>query len=135
MASAEIVSNLKLIISGNVPTTSNLANGEFAFGLVDGVAKLYGNVNGTIVDFSELTTYYSTTVTIATSAWSNKSATVSVNGVTASNNIFVTPSASSYIAYANARIRCTAQGNGTLTFACETTPTTAITVNILIFNS
>lgn len=53
MASAEIVSNLKLITSGNVPTTSNLGNGELAFGLVDGVAKLYGNVNGTIVDFSD----------------------------------------------------------------------------------
>lgn len=52
MASAEIVSNLKLITSGNVPTTSNLGNGELAFGLVNGVAKLYGNVNGTIVDFS-----------------------------------------------------------------------------------
>lgn len=53
MASTEIVSNLKLITSGNVPTTSNLGNGELAFGLVDGVAKLYGNVNGTIVDFSD----------------------------------------------------------------------------------
>lgn len=52
MASTEIVSNLKLITSGNVPTTSNLGNGELAFGLVGGVAKLYGNVNGTIVDFS-----------------------------------------------------------------------------------
>ena len=77
----------------------------------------------------------SSTVTIAASAWSNKSATVSVNGVTASNNIFVTPSASSYIAYANAQVRCTAQGSGTLTFACETTPTTNISVNVLIFNS
>lgn len=53
MASAEIVSNLKLITSGNAPTTSNLGNGELAFGLVGGVAKLYGNVNGTIVDFSD----------------------------------------------------------------------------------
>lgn len=52
MASAEIVSNLKLITSGNVPTTSNLGNGELAFGLVGGVAKLYGNVNGTIIDFT-----------------------------------------------------------------------------------
>lgn len=53
MASTEIVSNLKLITSGNVPTMSNLGNGELAFGLVGGVAKLYGNVNGTIVDFSD----------------------------------------------------------------------------------
>lgn len=75
------------------------------------------------------------TVTIAASAWNNNSATVSVNGVTVSNNVFVTADAGSYLAYANARIRCTAQGSGMLTFACETTPTTAITVNILIFNS
>lgn len=52
MATKELVSNLKLITSGNMPTTANLANGELAFGLVGGVAKLYGNVNGTIVDFS-----------------------------------------------------------------------------------
>lgn len=52
MASTEIVSNLKLITSGNVPTTSNLGNGEFAFGKVGGVAKLYGNVNGVIIDFT-----------------------------------------------------------------------------------
>lgn len=53
MASAEIISNLKLITSGAIPTTSNLGNGELAFGLINGVAKLYGNVNGTIVDLSD----------------------------------------------------------------------------------
>lgn len=52
MAALEIQSNLKCITSGNVPTTTELANSEFAFGLVDGEPKLYGNVNGTIVDFS-----------------------------------------------------------------------------------
>ena len=53
MASIELTSNLKQITSGNVPTTANLANGELAFGVINGVAKLYGNVNGTIVDFSD----------------------------------------------------------------------------------
>lgn len=52
MAALEIQSNLKCITSGNVPTTTELANSEFAFGLVGGDPKLYGNVNGTIVDFS-----------------------------------------------------------------------------------
>lgn len=52
MAALEIQSNLKCITSGNVPTTTELANSEFAFGLVSGDPKLYGNVNGTIVDFS-----------------------------------------------------------------------------------
>lgn len=52
MAALEIQSNLKCITSGNVPTTTELANSEFAFGVVGGDPKLYGNVNGTIVDFS-----------------------------------------------------------------------------------
>lgn len=52
MASKNLVSNLKVITSGNVPTTSELANGEFAFGIVDGVARLFGNVGGTIYEFS-----------------------------------------------------------------------------------
>lgn len=52
MASKNLVSNLKVITSGNVPTTSQLANGQFAFGIVDGVARLFGNVSGTIYEFS-----------------------------------------------------------------------------------
>lgn len=52
MASKTLVSNLKVITSGNVPTTSQLANGQFAFGIVDGVARLFGNVGGTIYEFS-----------------------------------------------------------------------------------
>lgn len=52
MAQLEVQSNLKCITSGNVPTTENLLDGEFAFGNVGGEPKLYGNVNGTIVDFS-----------------------------------------------------------------------------------
>lgn len=52
MATLEIPSNVKCITSGQVPTTTNLKNGEFAFGKVDGVAKLYGNVNGVIIDFT-----------------------------------------------------------------------------------
>ena len=52
MAQLEVQSNLKCITSGNVPTTENLLDGEFAFGNVGGEPKLYGNVDGTIVDFS-----------------------------------------------------------------------------------
>ena len=52
MAQLKVQSNLKCITSGNVPTTENLLDGEFAFGNVGGEPKLYGNVDGTIVDFS-----------------------------------------------------------------------------------
>lgn len=52
MATLEIPSNVKCITSGQVPTTANLKDGEFAFGKVGGIAKLYGNVNGVIIDFT-----------------------------------------------------------------------------------
>lgn len=52
MATLQIPSNVKCITSGQVPTTTNLKDGEFAFGKVGRVAKLYGNVNGVIIDFT-----------------------------------------------------------------------------------
>lgn len=52
MPSIELVSNLKYITSGLVPTTEALSEGEFAFGLVGGVPKLFGNVGGVIQSFT-----------------------------------------------------------------------------------
>ena len=74
------------------------------------------------------------TMTIATSAWSNKSATVSVAGVTANNAVDVAPAESTYDAYTSAGIRATSQGSGTLTFTCKTVPTTSISVNVKVYN-
>lgn len=71
-------------------------------------------------------------VTIAVADWSNQTCTKSVSGVTASNNIVVAPAPASHIAYGEAQIRATAQGSGTVSFACETVPDVAVTVNILI---
>ena len=46
----EIKSNVKLIVSGNVPTTSDLAVGELAFGIInsDGKVHLYCNPGDSI---------------------------------------------------------------------------------------
>lgn len=74
------------------------------------------------------------TITIATSAWSNKSATVSVSGVTADNAVDVAPDESTYDAYITAGIRASAQAAGTLTFKCKTVPTVAISVNVKVYN-
>jgi len=71
-------------------------------------------------------------VTIAVADWTNQSCTKSVSGVTASNNIIVAPDPASFLAYGEAQIRATAQGSGTVTFACETVPTEAVTVNVMI---
>lgn len=73
-----------------------------------------------------------TLVTIAVADWSNQTCTKSVSGVTASNNIVVAPAPASHIAYGEAQIRATAQGSGTVTFACETVPSDAVTIIVLI---
>lgn len=74
----------------------------------------------------------SVTVSLAVANWSNNSQTVSVTGVTASNNVIVSPAPSSIDNYVAAGIKCTAQASNSLTFTCTTTPSTAISVNILI---
>lgn len=73
-------------------------------------------------------------VTLQASGWDAdaKTQTVSVAGVTADANLIITAAPDSYMAYAEAGVRCTAQGAGTLTFACETVPTADVAANVLI---
>ena len=73
-----------------------------------------------------------TTVTIASSDWSNNTCTKNVTGVTASNTVLVTYAPSSKADYVAADIYCSAQGSGTLTFNCTTTPSSSVTVNVMI---
>ena len=73
-------------------------------------------------------------VNLPASGWAAdaKTQTVSVAGVTATANCIITAAPDSYMAYAEAGVRCTAQGAGTLTFACETVPTADVATNVLI---
>ena len=73
-------------------------------------------------------------VTLRASGWNMnaKTQTVSVAGVTATANCVITAAPDSYMAYTKAGVRCTAQGAGTLTFACETVPTANVAANVLI---
>ena len=73
-------------------------------------------------------------VTLRASGWNAnaKTQTVSVAGVTATANCIITAAPDSYMAYAEAGVRCTAQGAGTLTFACETVPAADVAANVLI---
>lgn len=58
---------------------------------------------------------------------------MNVDGVTASNDIIVSPAFASYDNWSKFSIQASAQGNGTVTFTCKTAPTAAIDVNVLIF--
>ena len=72
-----------------------------------------------------------TTATLAVEDWSSSTQTVTVSGVKADSVVFVSPAPASASDYASAGILCTAQAADSLTFACTTTPSNAITVNVV----
>lgn len=88
----------------------------------------------TLSDIGAAGSIIDNTGTLSSSAWSNNSQTINVVGVTATNRIIVSPSATlnNIALYADAGIICSAQGNGTLTFVCVRQPISNISINILI---
>lgn len=72
------------------------------------------------------------TVTIDVSEWSNSTCTKFVMGVTPTNTVIISAAPSSIGNYTSAGVFCSAQGAGTLTFTCSSTPSSTITVNVLI---
>lgn len=72
------------------------------------------------------------TATLTAAGWSNKTQTVTVEGVTASNTILVAPASDSQEVWGKAGIVCTAQSAGSLTFTCKSVPSAAVTANIVI---
>lgn len=72
------------------------------------------------------------TATLTAAGWSNKTQTVTVEGVTASNTILVAPASDSQEVWGKAGIFCTAQAAGSLTFTCKNAPSAAVTANIVI---
>ena len=72
------------------------------------------------------------TATLTAAGWSDKSQTVTVESVTASNTVFVAPASDSQEVWGKAQIVCTAQSAGSLTFTCKNAPTAAVTANIVI---
>ena len=72
--------------------------------------------------------------TLLAANWVDKTQTVDVAGVTATNNIVVSPAndRTKLLVYGAALISCTAQGVNSLTFICETVPNIDIAVNIKI---
>ena len=52
---SNLVSPISIITSGNVPTTASLKKGEWAYGVIGGVKRLFGNpARSAVVEFSEL---------------------------------------------------------------------------------
>lgn len=75
-----------------------------------------------------------TSVQLPTGGWntSSKTQTVSVTGVTVSSLLWIGPDAGSWDEYGVCGVRATAQGEGTITFQCDTIPAGILTANIII---
>lgn len=108
--------NGTLTISGAPTAASHAVTKSYADGLVVGLAS-----------------YQYATVTIPTTGWSGGSITLSVQGATATNTVFVSPAPQSVAGWASAGIYCSAQGDGTLTFSCSSTPTASLSANVVMF--
>ena len=71
--------------------------------------------------------------TLAVADWSGNAQTVTVNGVTATNTVIVSPAPASAVEYASCGILCTTQGTDSLTFTCTSVPANDLVVNVVIF--
>lgn len=71
-------------------------------------------------------------VTITTDSWQNNEATLQMPDVKEDSILWVGPAPDSYDAYRASVIRATAQGEGTLTFACKSVPQVDINVEVII---
>ena len=92
----------------------------------------YGNGTITKQKLASGATYTSIAVTLTTANWSSNAQTVNAAGVTASNAVIVSAAPASYLSYSEFGVYCSAQGAGTLTFTCDSTPDVNLTVNVLI---
>jgi hypothetical protein len=72
-----------------------------------------------------------TTITLTAASWSNGSQTVSVSGITSTGVVFVSPDPTDQADYVAAGILCTSQTTNSLTFTCDTTPSSDIDVVVV----
>jgi len=106
-------------ISGGTEVSITDADGSHTFSVMDG-AK--GEPGITVLS-----------VTLRAASWSGTTLTVAAAGVTASNNVLISAAPDSLAVYTAARVRCVAQGAGTLTFSCTEPPASDLTVNVSIW--
>ena len=90
------------------------------------------SINSFQLDFKAPT---SVAITLTASGWSSNTQTVTVSGVSATETaqlITPTPAIASQSAYYEAGIMCTGQAANSLTFTCQTVPTSNLTVYVVI---
>lgn len=72
------------------------------------------------------------TVVLSATGWASNEQIVAVDGVTEDNAVMTAFAPSSLVEAASCMVYCSAQGDGTLTFSCSTTPENNLAVNLRI---
>ena len=100
------------------------------------VNSVNGKTGHVVLSASDVgaTTSVSDSITLLSTDWSSQTYVATVQGVTSSNTVIVSPAPSSSDDYVAAGIKCTAQAENSLTFTCTTDPTNNISVNVVILN-
>ena len=85
-----------------------------------------------IVTLPEGATAAANTCSLTVAGWSSNTQTVNLTGMDAYRIVIIGPVADSIDVCKTNAVYCSAQGNGTLTFKCQTTPSVAITMNVIM---
>ena len=105
------------------------------FVMISGLLDPVDDVDAANKSYVDSKSPTSVAITLTTSAWSNNTQTVTVSGVSASETaqlITPVPAIASQSAYYEAGIMCTGQAANSLTFTCQTVPTSNLTVYVVI---
>lgn len=70
--------------------------------------------------------------TLSATGWVENAQTVDVDGVTDSNTVIICTNPANAVEYSESVVRCTNQGENSLTFTCEEVPGIDLLVNVLI---
>lgn len=85
-----------------------------------------------IVSLPEGATATANTCSLTVAGWSSNTQTVSIEGMATDRIAIIGPVVGSIDVCKTNAVYCSAQGNGTLTFKCQTTPSVAITMNVIM---
>ena len=116
-------------LGANAVEAGNIKDGEVTGAKIATSTIAYGKTDGTIQKRRVADVGTLPTISVA-----NGTQTVSVSGVTASNVVLVSPTATSWQKWRDCGVRCTAQASGTLTFTAESATGESLSFNYVILD-
>lgn len=116
-------------------STENLAAEAVTTSIIKNKAVSTNKIDDAAVTYAKLAADAKSkgvAIVLTAGGWANNTQNVSVEGVTADNNVLVSAAPASREAWTNAEIYCSAQAAGSLTFTCGSVPAENVTANVVI---